>query len=395
MNMRRLALFLALLTFLALGASVVALGGTPQDDGVIVYSRYFPEGGDSALCMTDPDGARTAVLRVFNDENAGFPAWSPDGSSITFTLDDQIVVISADGKDPAVVADGRHPSWSPDGTLLTYEFEGQVWIAGVDGSDPHPIGPGRNPDWSPDGERIAFDQIPQPEVTDGPEGELKTTDTDGGDLQDLGYGLEAAWSPAGIEIAFTDRTYWESSLAVVDTQDGSRRGLSKDEFGPHRPSLPAWSPDGTRVIFSFGDALWSVASDGTDPQKILEHGGSADWAILTTPPSWEGRSCTKPRRSVSLALYGHLFARGKVRTNDPVLCETEGIDVSVWKKTSKGLRLAGTAETDSDSRYDVELKPRRRGDDKPDRPGRYLAEMNGADSMDCARSGSGSRTHEH
>jgi hypothetical protein len=98
---------------------------------------------------------------------------------------------------------------------------------------------------------------------------------------------------------------------------------------------------------------------------------------------------------VSLALYGHLFGRGKVRTNDAALCDTDGIDISVWKKTPEGLRLAGTTETDADGRYDMELKVHRRGADKPDRPGRYLAEMTGADSSDCERSRSAFRTHEH
>ena len=110
---------------------------------------------------------------------------------------------------------------------------------------------------------------------------------------------------------------------------------------------------------------------------------------------WDGRACTKPRRSVSLSLYGHLFGRGKVRTNDGALCETGGIDVSVWRKTRAGLRLAGTTTTDADGRYDMELKVHRRGADKPDRPGRYLAQMTGADSSDCERSRSATRTHEH
>jgi hypothetical protein len=390
-----LILAVSVTTFVA-GTPVTASGGSPSQEGVIVYSRWFEAGGDSALCVTDPRGSRTAILRVFDDQQAGFPVWSPDGKQIAFVLNYEIHVLDADGSNQTVVTSGIHPSWSPDGSQLAFEYDGEIRVIELDGGAQRSLGAGRNPDWSPEGDRIVFDQIPDPFLTDGPEGELKSTDPQGEDLRDLGYGQDAAWSPDGTEIAFTDHTYWSSLIRVVNADGDGHRSVTEEVYGQPRPGLPAWSPDGEQVLFSLGQALWTANADGTMRHRVLRSGGTADWSLAPDLPDlWGRRSCDDPKRFVSLNLDGHLFAHGKVWTNNRARCSIEGITVTVWKKTKKGLRLAATAESNADGFYAKEMKLYTTEGRNPDRPGRYQAQLNGPDSSDCKRSRSAWKVHEH
>jgi Tol biopolymer transport system component len=59
-----------------------------------------------------------------------FPAFSPDGSMVAFTKDDDIwVVPSTSGAPVQVTTDPAldlHPTWSPDGTLLAFSRAGNL-----------------------------------------------------------------------------------------------------------------------------------------------------------------------------------------------------------------------------------------------------------------------------
>jgi dipeptidyl aminopeptidase/acylaminoacyl peptidase len=372
--------------------------GQGQSDEVILYSRSFPAADGSALCVTDPAGTRTAILKSFMGAEVDQPVWSPDGQRIAFQRDGDIVVTDAFGDNAIVIAHGEHPSWAPDGSRLAFEYGGEVWTADVDGSDQEVLATGRNPDWSPLGDRIAFDQVLDPPEHDAPEGELRTMDTQGGDVRDLGYGHDATWSPDGSEILFALKQFYETYIRVVDAGGTAQRDLHHtNDFS--RPGFPTWSPDGTRVLFTWESALWVVNSDGTNLHRIVRDGGLADWgpAGVNRAELWLGRPCTDPRRFVSLTLHGHLFAKGRVRTNDPKFCEVEGVSVGVYRKTNRGMRLAGNTRTDAGGRFSMELRVHQMdGSRLPDRPGRYRAFAAASyDASECEPDKTPWKSHAH
>jgi TolB protein len=368
------------------------------DDGLLVYARQFPATGDSALCVTDPQGTRTAILRLFDEQSVYEPVWAPDGNRIAFQRENEIVITNLDGTEESVVAEGIHPSWSPDGSQLAFERDGEVNVINSDATNQRVIGPGRDPDWSPDGSRLVFDRFPDPYATDGPEGELSTMDLSGDDVVDLGYGMGAAWSPDGTQLAYKDQSYWSTVLEVMSADGTARHTIVNGQYGGARPGSPSWSPDGTRIVYAQGAALMMINADGTDPHVVVHRGGEADWGAGPTDTSkvWDGPSCDQevPRLFVSLRLHGHLFARGKVWTNDVDRCKVSGITVSVWRRSDSGLSFAGTDRTDEQGRYSMELRVQRRAGPRADRPGRYRAHLN-AVASDCKRSTSHWKVHRH
>jgi dipeptidyl aminopeptidase/acylaminoacyl peptidase len=102
-------------------------------------------------------------------------AWSPDGATLAFTLQDsgwdKVYLLPSKGGQPRQLTQGASedssPVFSPDGKSIAISSnhgileESHVWIVPVDGSTPHrlanlPAGVEANPQWSPDGKKIYF-----------------------------------------------------------------------------------------------------------------------------------------------------------------------------------------------------------------------------------------------
>jgi Tol biopolymer transport system component len=111
------------------------------------------------------------------------PAWSPDGTQIAFAsnrdsdlttnpFDTEIFVMNADGSDVVRLTDAEEPeisrwdpAWSPDGSKIAFTSNDDsgtnIWLMNADGSNPvnltvWPAGPDQGPSWAPDGSRILF-----------------------------------------------------------------------------------------------------------------------------------------------------------------------------------------------------------------------------------------------
>lgn len=142
-------------------AYAAMLNGTPR---VFVVATS----GGTATPIGDPNLAAVS------------PAWSPDGTRITFkggtsASDEGLYVMVADGSHPTRLtarATAGHPcafesaQWAPDGSRLLFSAgdtdRRQIWVENADGTDERAVG-GDNPEqwwpvWSPDGARIAFDR---------------------------------------------------------------------------------------------------------------------------------------------------------------------------------------------------------------------------------------------
>ena len=162
--------------------------GTPAwspDGSKIAFSRFNGLGGQ--VYVTNADGSGTPQnLSNDSSNDDDDPNWSPDGTKIVFARvppknfgDSQIWVMNSDGTGPHAVTTpasppgetGSHydnqPAWSPDGTQITFNylngepgpayFQDSVWIVASDGSNLHQAstpGSGANdelPDWQPVG----------------------------------------------------------------------------------------------------------------------------------------------------------------------------------------------------------------------------------------------------
>lgn len=184
---------------------------------------------------------------------------------------------------------------SPDGQSIVFDLLGQLWRIPIEGGDAialtdavHDTGEDIDPAISPDGRRVVFQ-------SDRPGGRgLWVMPAGGGDKRRLtsrpiSYFAYAspAWAPDGRRVAYAVG----DTLAVLDVENGTERTVRIDAlpapgrlppFTPHN-SLPAWSPDGTRIAFVNtatnavrGDGrIWEVEADGGTARTLTSGRGLA------------------------------------------------------------------------------------------------------------------------
>ena len=227
----------------------------------ILFDRTFPPGSNDAtatskdLFSMDAGGGsiRQLTSEPTNVFDAG-PALSPDGKRIAFERFDLsgrrtgIYLMNADGTNitrittpPPAAAGGDHEaSFSPDGTKLAFVRDGidggkgVIYVVGIDGKDLRQVTPTSldvaRPRWSLDGSKLLF-------------GPSETHAASGSDVY------------------------------VVKTDGTELAALTHEDDG-NSASDPAWSPDGTMIVFvqyhASDDflALAVMHSDGSDPIVI-------------------------------------------------------------------------------------------------------------------------------
>ena len=221
------------------------------------------------------------------------PAWSPDGATIAFASDrdgdpNEIYVMDADGSNQVRVTDNpgidEYPTWSPDGTRIAFhctmggvnsngtgDFE--ICVVSRDGSGLHRLTdtPGENtqPDWSPDGEWIVFES------------------------NRLGWPSLPTATPAGYDHeSFGDEDVW-----MMRTDGSQQRNLTSNPL--EDDSFPAWSPDGTWIVFSRYGQLRIVARAGAEQPATPQQPGHRQLSGLDrlSPTSSVTVSTTQRRSS--------------------------------------------------------------------------------------------------
>ncbi len=279
------------------------------------------------------------------------PRISPDGQRVAFvvtTIDERkyeyrssIWMVSTEGGEAkrftAGPANAHSPNWSPDGRWLAFvsDREGeslgkdekeqkkrgkgklQIWLIPTDGGEARQLTfmqhGAANPTWSPDGQHLVFDAEVGPADEETEDGKplpkvrvidrlwyrldgvgfihekrhhLFLVDIAGGEPQQLTDGdwddTDPAWSPDGTRIVFVSsraEDRWRLpcpdvyTLAISDGKAGELRCLTN---GLLACSAPSWSPDGRTIAF-----LGSLK---------LRSGGHVD--LYTIPVSAEQGSAT-------------------------------------------------------------------------------------------------------
>lgn len=143
---------------------------------------------------------------------------------------------------------------------------------------------------SPDGARIAFHDS-SVSGGDGWDTDIYVMDADGTDLTRLteypGRDAHPAWSPDGTRIVFEREHSSDEHRLYVIGVDGAGEIALTDFPGNHWQ--PAWSPDGTQIVFvvqreslpetdpdSCNSDIWVINADGTDPRQLTSSDGSSD-----------------------------------------------------------------------------------------------------------------------
>jgi Tol biopolymer transport system component len=106
------------------------------------------------------------------------------------------------------------------------------------------------PSVAPDGNRIAFTRF----ASDGVISRIFVMTVDGGDPHAISPArLEAFapdWSPSGRRITFSSNSLRAGESVFTMKRDGSDiRRITRDRF-PHSDAVPAYSPQGDRIVFS-------------------------------------------------------------------------------------------------------------------------------------------------
>jgi len=182
----------------------------------------------------------TGVRRLTdNDFNHRWPAWSPDGSQITFSSFQDaswdIYIMNADGTNVRQLTDGfwgEQASWSPDGTQLAFsgykDGNESIFVMNVDGTE--------------------VEQL---------------TNADRGDD-------DPAWSPDGTQIVFSSDRDGDSEIFVMNADGMNVRQLTDND---DLDEFPVWSPDGSQIIFNNGwkqgiTSLFVMNADGSEVHSI-------------------------------------------------------------------------------------------------------------------------------
>jgi Tol biopolymer transport system component len=293
------------------GAAAQARPQVAASDGTIAFVRFSTRVGHPRIYTVGTDGRALRRLRL-PVAAAEAPAWSPDGRSLAFIggrnrpneahvrVEDELYVARADGSGARrLTARPTHesaPAWSGDGKRLVFvrsagsRSRSSLWVIGANGRGARRLTFGAidiQPSWSRSGQ-IVFVRINPRTYQSGiwlvrPNGRglrrLRTT---------LPNVTRPVWSPVGSRLLLT-----EGRTLMVVNADGTKRrsitNLAADARGNRVDPEPAWSPDGSQVVFkelrarTTGRAdLWIVKADGTGRRRLMSSPG------VDSDPHWRG-----------------------------------------------------------------------------------------------------------
>jgi Tol biopolymer transport system component len=275
------------------------------DPATDAYPAWSPDGrrlafvsfrtGNGDIYVMNADGTGATRLTTSVDPESR-PAWSPDGTRIAFARRDggsacessdpalAIWTMNADGtgQAPLTAMNGSEtdPAWSPDGGTIAFSVDERFYGDCIFGARvwKTPAGGGT------------------PTLISGPECEPGNA---------CRYHIAPDWSPDGTRIVFSDWNNWGDSagLTLIAPDGSGTFAVTSDHTDGFRQDYsPAWSPDRTRIAFgrsgydpdTFAElpsGIYLINPDGSNPTFVAP-GNNPDWQPRITgyprPKSTDG-----------------------------------------------------------------------------------------------------------
>jgi TolB protein len=271
------------------GLSVAAAAATAAPTGGEIAYCYQPlyPGGIHQVYMINADGTGNHKL-IQAGIGLNHHSWSSGGDRLAAVgypdaTTWSIYTFAADGTGLTRLTQTRDvwdsdPAWSPDGTMIsfarTYPSEGyreEIWLMDSDGGRQRWIGiQGAAAQWSPDGSRLIYAS------QRGGVYDIFTCSIEGGDERQITQTPAAegfpAFSPDGSRIAFArsaDGSYAAWEVYVMDVDGGNECRLTDNAA---YDSYPRWSPDGSLLCFMSDRSQnqhWEVYVMGADGSNVI------------------------------------------------------------------------------------------------------------------------------
>jgi len=265
--------------------------------GRIVFEKGIHKKDSFGISVINADGS--GVVKDLTDLTDGYPCWSPDASNIVFqgkgadrrTGAWQIFMMNQNGsgiKPISIKAENdTMPAWAPDGRKIAFvhsEILGTpgIYVMNTDGSGRIKVAECYKngwPTWDPDGNRIAFVKLSAGEDVEEANLDIFVVNSNGTNemklTMDADDEIAPAWSPDGSKITYTFvRNTGIADVYVTDLYSGGSIKVSHGD-GYNGPSC--WSPDGTRIAFSSdrtGDfGIYIVDPDGSNETRVYNNIG--------------------------------------------------------------------------------------------------------------------------
>jgi TolB protein len=236
----------------------------------------------SPLCMTSPSCPRRLTE---NSSGDGFPALSPDGKKIAFDSNrlrlegealntSDLFIMDTEGEEQTYLLRGSSATWSPESKNIAF----------------HASASGTGLPIRPDPGSATLDSdifvVNVDDLLAGVEGRKNITN------DPLAVDDDPDWSPDGTKLLFTSHLVTDNQANSITAEiytinadgTGDRVALTANT---EEERAPAWSPDGTRIVFSCrrGGSDFEICvmnADGTDQVQLTNNSVAdltATWSL--------------------------------------------------------------------------------------------------------------------